>query len=257
MLKDRIRAGLELVLEKYKGIEVFGPFAIEEMSREQLTSLENFRSKYASMFSPYLLNGFTSSLDNVLQRQGTEVYFYAQMGNQLVGCVRLRGQPFELEFFLGEMGCYGAFADCVEFSRLMVEPSVRGMRAGQIIMAVAALWAMDQGFDGVVALCRSSTRKLFGRYGLTSGERAPVSIAERDCGEYFLMHGTWQDIASCATIDQTLEASKGRTSDLVCDSIRQIPTENEVNCGAFDYEKRPKTGEPVLSIGTANRRGLE
>lgn len=203
--KQRIKLSLEKIVCDCKAIEVVGPRTVEEMSRAESKMLEGFKDRYASRFAPYLLNAHHRQLDSALHLQGRCVYFYANLGKQIVACTRLSARPYEWEALLPQVALYAQDkADCVEFGRLMVEPSVRGLKAGMILMGTASLWAIDHGYQGVVALCRQPTRKVFQRYGLSQHWRGSVRIHERENGEYFLLHGSWDDIAHGKVIDRIL-----------------------------------------------------
>ena len=198
--RDRISEALLRILDSYNSIEVEGPLDAAKIPAGEFQLIENFKLAYAARFAPYLTNSYHRRLDANLRHVGKEVYFYAHEHTNehtnLAGVVRLRSRPFEWESLLPEMGHYAeSFKDCAEFSRLMVEPTLRGLRVGQILIGTAALWALDAGHEGVLALCRTGTYKVFQQYGLSALGEGPVRVPERENGDYHLMHGTWSFIA--------------------------------------------------------------
>src|SRR5262245_56401554 len=202
--KEKIRAALERIMRAHESLQVTGPCMAQEMPYGELQMLEHFKALYASRFAPYLLNDCHRYLDIFLQRQGKEVYFYVHKDSHITGFLRLRTRPFEWECLLPELQPYAeAYTDCVEFSRLMVEPSVRGMQAGRILIGTATLWAIDEGYGGIVALCRPATYKVFQQYGLSPCGNGSVRVRQRRNDDYFLMHGKWCHIANGKSLDPT------------------------------------------------------
>jgi hypothetical protein len=87
-----------------------------------------------------------------------------------------------------------ALARHVEFSRLITHSQQHRPVSVNGLLATAAEWAIDRGYQGVTALCRSPQRQMYQRFGLTPIASQAMHIEQRARGDYWLLSAEWRQI---------------------------------------------------------------
>lgn len=192
---ERLHAFVHTTLIPRHEARFLGPLSastLPEAFREQLRAfwVQQYRQQ-----TPYLLSEEQQRLEERMQLDARSTHFVALKGEQLIATLRVTPFPFELAELTPELAQAALpFIRFAEFSRLVCEQSARGALLGTRLMGEACLWALEQDFEGVIALCKPSRKPLFERYGLSPQEGRTFHVPSRENGTYSLMAGRWPDI---------------------------------------------------------------
>lgn len=191
-----VQAFATLIRSLHQGspIQVVGPFSVDLVPTTFMWRLLEFRHRQYREQQPYLLSEEQQQLESRLRLDARSTHFVAMQGEEIVAALRVTSSPFELTELVPELKeVVPALAGFAEFSRLIHDKSVRGV-LGVRLMGEACLWAVDQGFEGIVGLCQHGPRQLFERYGLRPFEDREYRVPSRSEGCYSLMLGRWPEI---------------------------------------------------------------
>ncbi|RYZ77695.1 MAG: hypothetical protein EOP06_30205, partial [Proteobacteria bacterium] len=123
---------------------------------------EQFENKQS-----YMLDEPQQALERQLAVHERSAYFVAKRHGVIVGVLRLCPAPFEFQSLLSlDDKTWPDFSLHVEISRLVVSKKEARTSTSMLLVIEACIWAMSQGYAGIVALCRPTTRIIFERYGL-------------------------------------------------------------------------------------------
>lgn len=188
-----------------------GPLSVSTVPDTFRAQLHAFRIQQYQQQTPYLLSEEQQRLEARMQLDERSTHFVALRGEQLLATLRVTPFPFELAELTPELAQAALpFIRFAEFSRLVCEQSARGALLGTRLMGEACLWALEQGFEGVIALCKQDRRPLFERYGLSPQADRTFRVPSREHGAYSLMAGRWPDIITGALRTFQREADTAR-----------------------------------------------
>ncbi|NOK12700.1 GNAT family N-acetyltransferase [Corallococcus exercitus] len=154
-----------------------------------------YRERLSYMLSPEQLQ-----IDWRLQLDERSAHFGASWGERLVGGLRITPAPFEFHALAGSLAELAPrFRGYAEFSRLVVDPDARGAYVTPRLLVAACTWAMQEGYVGIVGLCRRAARTMFERYGLTAASEEQHHVPLRGPQPYTLMMGTWPQLIAAST----------------------------------------------------------
>jgi hypothetical protein len=176
---------------------VIGPLLNDE---DPLNSIREFLCEQFENKQSYMLDGPQQALERQLAVHERSAYFVAKRHGAIVGVLRLCPAPFEFQSLLS-LGdkTWPDFSLHVEISRLVVLKSEARTYTSMLLVIEACIWAMSQGYAGIVALCRPTTRIIFERYGLTPVFPELFSIPMRYNQQYSLMSSEWPQLISATT----------------------------------------------------------
>jgi len=180
-------------------LELRGPL-FEKANPDQVERIKQFRETQYRERVSYLLTPEQLELEQRLALDERSAHFGAIRGTQVVGCVRITPAPFEFQTLsssLSEMS--PQFQGYAEFSRLVVAPEERAAYVTTRLLVASCVWAMTEGYSGILGLCRRASRTVFERYGLTAASEAQHLIPIRGTQQYTLMVGNWPQLITGTT----------------------------------------------------------
>ncbi|MFI8397816.1 hypothetical protein ACIGEI_24510 [Pseudomonas sp. NPDC078863] len=143
----------------------------------------------------YMLTSRARALETSLAISSRSTHFLLYQRDQLTAVMRVTPSPFEWASLANQyVSPTVALARHVEFSRLITHSQQHRPVPTNALLAAATQWAIDRGYEGVTALCRSPQRRLFQRFGLTLITSNPLHIANRSRGDYWLLSAQWRQI---------------------------------------------------------------
>lgn len=156
-----------------------------------------FRKEYYSAKDlDYLYGDLNDENERKYKIDERSQHFWLQIDSEIVGSLRATPYPFELlqagEYFR-DIGY--AYQKHVEFGRLIVNTNRTLKVPAQKLMAFAFLNSLQNGYAGIVAVCRTPQRRLFQKFGLFSVNKKPLIWQERKKGAYWIVEGDSQSIS--------------------------------------------------------------
>ncbi|NOK22038.1 GNAT family N-acetyltransferase [Corallococcus carmarthensis] len=178
---------------------VSGPH-LRGASAADVERIQRFRdAQYRERLS-YMLSPEQLQIDWRLQLDERSAHFGASWGERLVGSLRITPAPFEFHALAGSLEEQAPrFRGYAEFSRLVVDPDARSAYVTPRLLLAACTWAMQEGYVGIIGLCRRASRTVFERYGLTAASEEQHSVPLRGPQPYTLMMGTWPQLIAAST----------------------------------------------------------
>ena len=143
----------------------------------------------------YMLTSRARALETRLAISSRSTHFLLYQRDQLTAVLRVTPSPFEWASLAHQyVSPTVALARHVEFSRLITHSQQHRPALTNVLLAAATEWAIDRGYQGVTALCRSPQRRLFQRFGLTPITSNSLHIEHRARGDYWLLSAQWRQI---------------------------------------------------------------
>ncbi|WP_455805981.1 hypothetical protein [Pseudomonas fluorescens] len=143
----------------------------------------------------YMLTSRARALETRLAISSRSTHFLLYQRDQLTAVLRVTPSPFEWASLAHQyVSPTVALARHVEFSRLITHSQQHRPVPTNALLAAATEWAIDRGYQGVTALCRSPQRRLFQRFGLTPITSNSLHIEHRARGDYWLLSAQWRQI---------------------------------------------------------------
>ncbi|MGF6167434.1 hypothetical protein [Pseudomonas moraviensis] len=143
----------------------------------------------------YMLTSRARALDTRLAIASRSTHFLLYQRDQLIAVLRATPAPFEwASLAQHHVSPTVALARHVEFSRLITHSQQHRPVSINGLLATAAQWAIDRGYQGVTALCRTPQRQLFQRFGLSPIASHAMHIEQRARGDYWLLSAEWRQI---------------------------------------------------------------
>lgn len=143
----------------------------------------------------YMLTSRARALEAKLAISSRSTHFLLYQCEQLTAVLRVTPSPFEWASLTHQyVSPTVALARHVEFSRLITHSQQHRPVPINALLAAATEWAIDRGYQGVTALCRSPQRRLFQRFGLTPITSDSLHIEHRARGDYWLLSAQWRQI---------------------------------------------------------------
>ncbi|QHC93106.1 hypothetical protein ACI514_25200 [Pseudomonas sp. M20] len=143
----------------------------------------------------YMLTSRARALETRLAISSRSTHFLLYQRDQLTAVLRVTPSPFEWASLAHQyVSPTVALARHVEFSRLITHSQQHRPALTNVLLAAATEWAIDRGYQGVTALCRSPQRRLFQRFGLTPITSSSLHIEHRARGDYWLLSAQWREV---------------------------------------------------------------
>lgn len=157
----------------------------------------------------YMLTSRARMLEKRLGITSRSTHFLLYQHDHLVAVLRVTPAPFEWASLAHRhVSPTMALSRHVEFSRLITHSRTHLPVPINCLLAAATAWAINHGYQGVTALCRTPQRRLFQRFGLTPITSDALQIEQRARGGYWLLSAQWQQILAAVqqpdhtTVDQ-------------------------------------------------------
>ncbi|PKA70182.1 MULTISPECIES: hypothetical protein [Pseudomonas] len=154
----------------------------------------------------YMLTSRARLLETKLAIPARSTHFLLYQCDQLVAVLRVTPSPFEwASLAQRHLSPTVALSRHVEFSRLITHSQNQQPVWVNGLLAAATEWAIQRGYRGVTALCRSPQRRLFQRFGLTPISADALHLDQRARGDYWLLSAEWGQIL--AAVQQPVHAT--------------------------------------------------
>ncbi|MBC3206141.1 hypothetical protein HU755_05030 [Pseudomonas sp. SWRI111] len=168
----------------------------------------------------YMLTSRARALETSLAIVARSTHFLMYQRDQLVGVLRVTPSPFEWASLAQQyLSPTVALARHVEFSRLITHSQQHRSVPINGLLAVATEWAINRGYQGITALCRSPQRRMFQRFGLTPLPSTALHIEQRARGDYWLLAAQWREILAALQQPVALNANPSENCD---EHVRQF-----------------------------------
>lgn len=213
------------VIPKHE-VRFVGPLSASTFTDAFREQLRAFRVEQYRQQTPYLLSEEQQRLEERMLLDERSTHFVALRGERLLATLRVTPFPFELaELSPALAQAAPPFIRFAEFSRLVCEHSARGALLGSRLMGEACLWALEQGFEGVIALCKQQRRPLFERYGLSAQADRTFLVPSREAESYSLMAGRWADI-----LEGALRTFHREVAARSAPALHPLPPQGDASC---------------------------
>ncbi|MGS0740342.1 hypothetical protein ACVBEF_00635 [Glaciimonas sp. GG7] len=129
-------------------------------------------------------------------------HFWVECDSKIVGTLRATPYPFELLVVGGYFKEKGeSYKNHIEFGRLVIDSDNGSKAIAKMLIASAFLYSLQNGYSGIVAICRTPQKRLFGRFGLYSINKTALILSDRKSGSYWMLEGSCQSIL-CSVIER-------------------------------------------------------
>jgi hypothetical protein len=156
----------------------------------------------------YMLSSRARLLETQLAIKSRSTHFLLYRHDQLLAVLRATPAPFEWALLAQQhVSPTVALSRHVEFSRLISYSTHQLPIAVNGLLAVAAEWAIRNGYQGVTALCRSQQLRFYQRFGLMPIASNALHIEQRARGDYWVLSAEWRQIL--AAVQQPDQATVG------------------------------------------------
>ena len=195
---DRYRERLHT---KDPSLVVDGPL-LGDICPSFLVEIKCFRSVQYSKHLTYLLSADHSAIEEMHNFDGRSAHFCARRRDSIVGSVRATPEPFEFEVLADiKPTSIASRSNYIELSRLVVDADSGRNTVARQLLAFVCVWAMNEGYSGILGFCRKGARTLFERYGLHLASADEYRVPWRGSHKYFLMIGSWREIAGSKELE--------------------------------------------------------
>jgi hypothetical protein len=168
----------------------------------------------------YMLTSRARALETSLAIASRSTHFLLYQRDQIVAVLRATPSPFEWASLAHQhVSPTVALARHVEFSRLITHSQQHRPVSINGLLATATEWAIDRGYQGITAMCRSPQRRLFQRFGLTPITSNSLHIEHRARGDYWLLSAQWRQILTALQQPIPMNANPPESRD---ECIRQF-----------------------------------
>lgn len=154
--------------------------------------IEHRNAVYRQHGLEYLIEDSTGSIPGQRELDARSTYIWAIVHDSLSGSLRMLGNPYEMDLVV--LPRPSRPDNYLEISRLVVHDGTPSV--ARKLMCCACIHGLQEGYAGVLAICRSTQRRLFERLGLRSQHESPFKVPSRNDDAYWLMEANWGQLAS-------------------------------------------------------------